>query len=151
MTLYSAARNFLRQLDLSDIISRESAKDSSSLWCSHKPSVVTLFHNVHYVSLAQLHLIVIHRLVVVKGSESTKKINEGKYLYTHINSRRGLGFPVGHRGSGSGEVPGERGVWAGRPRAEDGLLLLIDGDVGAGSNGAVLEDGVSRRGSRGFR
>ena len=153
MTSYSAAG----QLDLSDIISWEGSEDSSALRCSHKPSVVTFLHDVHHVSLAEIHLVVIHRFVVVKGSESDK-INirtfamrfKSKFRILAINSRCGLGFPGGHRGSWSGEVSGERGVGACRARAEDGLLLLIDGDVGARGHGAVLEDRVCRRGSRGF-
>ena len=68
MTSYSVAG----QLNLSDIISWEGSEDSSPLRCSHKPSVVTLLHDVHHVSLAKLHLVVIHRFVVVKGSESAK-------------------------------------------------------------------------------
>ena len=60
-------------LDLSDVVSRERAEDSSSLRSSNEPSIITFLHDIDNVSLQELHLILVLRLVVVKSPVAVKQ------------------------------------------------------------------------------
>ena len=66
------------------------------LRCSDKPSVVTLFHDVNDVSLAELHLIFILRLVVVQGTVSkqeNKRVSSQPFLLI-TREKRASRFPA---------------------------------------------------------
>ena len=56
------------QLDLRNIVAGKGAEYSGSLRGADKPAVVALLHNKDDISLGQLNLVVVLRLVVVHGA-----------------------------------------------------------------------------------
>ena len=80
---------------MSDVVAGEGSEYSCSLRCSNKPAIVTFLHDVHNVSLAQLNLVLILRLVVVKSPEPCNGLsvitNHDKY---HNSYGVGSGFPL---------------------------------------------------------
>ena len=128
---------------MSDVVSGERAEDSSSLRSSNEPSIITFLHDVDNVSLQELHLVLVLRLVVIESSVAVKHDNFITRKCRDSNLRGWFRLPVGHGGPG----PGEGGVGTGG--AGQGLGLLQHGNVGGLRQGAVLEDGVSR-GSSGW-
>ena len=53
-------------LCLRNIISGKCSKNTRALRRSNKPSIITFFHNIHYVTLLKLNFIIVLRGIVVK-------------------------------------------------------------------------------------
>ena len=53
-------------LSLRNIISGKCSKNTRALRRSNKPSIITFFHNIHYVALLKLNFIIVLRGIVVK-------------------------------------------------------------------------------------